>query len=189
MIRIKVEPLTKNRWADFENLFGQKGACGGCWCMWWRLKRVDFINNKGTRNKKLMKNIVDNKIIPGLLAYNKKEPVGWISIAPREDFLLLENSKILKRVDDQKVWSIVCFFIDKKFRGKGISSEILNAVIDYAKKKKAKILEGYPVEPRNKNMPSVFAWTGFASAFKKAGFIEVARRSETRPIMRYFIND
>lgn len=156
--------------------------------MWWRIKRSEFNNSRGSGNKRRMKKIVRAGSVPGLLVYCDSKIIGWCSVAPREEFPVLANSRILKPVDELKVWSIVCFFIDKNFRGKGILTEIIKKVIEYARKKKVGILESYPVEPKKGNIPSVFAWTGFASAFKKAGFIECARRSETRPIMRYFIH-
>ncbi|MEW6195394.1 MAG: GNAT family N-acetyltransferase [Bacteroidota bacterium] len=184
---LKIFPLTKKNWKDFENLFGTKGACGGCWCMWWRLKRSEYNKSKGVGNKKKIKKIVNDGVVPGLLVYYDKEIIGWCSVAPREDFPVLDNSRILKRVDEQKVWSIVCFYMSPSYRKKGFTPEILKEVVKYVKKKKGKIVEGYPVEPKNSNMPSAFAWTGFASAFRKAGFEEVARRSPTRPIMRYYL--
>ena len=70
-------PLEKSRWKDFEQLFGERGACGGCWCMAWRLKSSDFENQKGDKNKKAMRKIVNNKEVPGILAYYKKRPIGW----------------------------------------------------------------------------------------------------------------
>jgi hypothetical protein len=57
------------------------------------------------------------------------------------------------------------------------------------KKQGGTVLEGYPVEPKKDKMDAAFAWTGFASAFKKAGFVEVTRRSETRPIMRLVMSE
>lgn len=187
-MKLGIYPLTKSRWNDFEKLFGEKGACGGCWCMWWRLKRSEFNKSKGAGNKRKMKKLVNDKVVPGLLIYNKNEIIGWCSAAPREHFPVLENSRILKRIDDKKVWSIVCFYIEKNYRGMGISTEIIKSIIDYLKKKRVKTIEGYPVEPKRNDLPTVFAWTGFASAFRKAGFIECARHSETRPIMRYYNN-
>jgi GNAT superfamily N-acetyltransferase len=187
-MKLQVYPLTKSRWKDFEKLFGEKGACGGCWCMWWRLKRSEFNKSKGAGTKRKMKKLIDDRIVPGLLIYHKNEIIGWCSVAPREQFPVLENSRVLKKIDEEKVWSIVCFFINKKYRGLGLSVEILENIVKYLKRKKVKIIEGYPVEPKRDDLPTVFAWTGFASAFHKAGFIECARRSETRPIMRFYIN-
>jgi len=180
-------PVTKENWKDFENLFGEKGACAGCWCMYWRLRRKEYDAQRGAGTKKKMKSLVNGGNIPGLLAYDNKKPIGWCSVAPREDFPVLENSKVLKRVDSKPVWSVVCFFINKEYRKKGLSVELLNAAKNYVKNNKGKIIEGYPVEPKTSKTADVFAWTGLSSAFKKAGFIEVARRSETRPIMRFSI--
>jgi GNAT superfamily N-acetyltransferase len=108
-------------------------------------------------------------------------------VAPRKNFPALERSRILKKIDDEPVWSISCFFIHRDFRKQGLSVRILEAVIDYVKKQGGKIVEGYPVEPKKGKTADVFAWTGLASFFKKAGFVECERRSETRPIMRFFI--
>lgn len=184
---LRYHPVTPEQWKDFEALFGERGACGGCWCMWWRLKRSDFEIQKGDGNKRAMRKIIKSGEIPGLLAYKDGQPIAWCSVAPREEFSVLERSRILKRVDDKPVWSIVCFFVAKPFRRSGVTVKILEAAVQYAKEQGAKIVEGYPVEPRQEKTADVFAYTGLASAFRKAGFKEVARRSETRPIMRYFI--
>lgn len=185
--RYSFHPLTPDRWDDVERLFGVKGACAGCWCMWWRITRSRFEKQKGSGNKRTFKKIVLTGEIPGIIAYAGGKPVGWCSVASRESFPVLERSRILKRVDDKPVWSVVCFFIPREYRRKGLSVALLQAVIDYARSKGGKIIEGYPVEPKKDTMPDAFAWTGIAAAFRKVGFSEVARRSETRPIMRYYI--
>jgi GNAT superfamily N-acetyltransferase len=181
---IQVHPLTPDRWQDLEALFGERGACGGCWCMLWRLKRSGFEKGKGAGNKRAMKRIVDAGETPGLLAYAEGRPVAWCALAPRETYPLLENSRVLARVDDKPVWSVVCLFVERSHRRKGISARLLRAAAGYAAKHGARIVEGYPVEPKKGTIPDVFAWTGLPSAFAKAGFVEVARRSPTRPIMR-----
>lgn len=180
-------PVTPERWRDVEKLFGERGAYGGCWCMWWRLLRAQFNEQKGELNRRALQKIVQSGTVPGLLAYADGQPSAWCSLGPREGFPTLERSRILKRVDDQPVWSVVCFFVAKPFRRQGVTVELLKAAVEYAKQHGAKIVEGYPVEPKTANTPSVFAWTGMASTFRRVGFVEVARRSPTRPIMRYFI--
>jgi len=182
-IILNFHPLIRDRWSDLEKLFGKNGACGGCWCMYWRLKRSQFLAQKGEGNRKALKEIVDSNQIPGILAYSGKEPVGWCSVAPREVFQTLERSRILKRVDDEPVWSVVCFFVAKPFRGKGVTVELLKAVLDHVRNKGGKIVEGYPNELGTK-LPDAFVHTGLASAFCNAGFSEIARRSKSRPIMR-----
>ena len=185
--KLEFHPVTPGRWKDLVKLFGERGACGGCWCMWWRLKRSQFQKQQGEGNKKAMKKIVDSGEIPGILAYAGDNPVAWCSVAPREAYPVLERSRILKRVDDQKVWSVVCFFVDKEYRRKGINLKLTKAAIDFVKKRGGKILEAYPVEPKKSQIPDLFVYHGLASTFRKAGFTEVLRRSETRPIMRYII--
>jgi GNAT superfamily N-acetyltransferase len=180
-------PLTPARWKDFETLFGARGACGGCWCMWWRLKRADFEKKKGPGNKRAMKALVRSGERPGILAYEGKKPVAWCAVAPRAHYPVLGRSRILKPVDDRPVWSVVCFFVDKAHRKQGITPRLLEAAVRHVKKKGGRIVEGYPVEPRKGTTPDVFAYTGLASAFRKAGFKERLRRSETRPIMRFEI--
>jgi GNAT superfamily N-acetyltransferase len=185
---LEFHPVTAERWHDLETLFGERGACGGCWCMWWRLKRSEFERQKGRANREALRAIVASGEIPGILAYAGGEPIGWCAVAPRETYPTLERSRNLKRVDDQPVWSVVCFFVARPFRRKGVTVGLLQAAVEYAAQNGAKIVEGYPAEPK-KDTPDVFVYTGLASAFRKAGFVEVLRRSETRPIMRYFIED
>jgi GNAT superfamily N-acetyltransferase len=181
--KLEFHPLTPDRWSDFESLFGERGACGGCWCMWWRIARAQFNAQKGEKNKRAMKRLVDAGEVPGIIAYQAGQPVAWCSVAPREVFPALDRSRILKRVDDQPVWSIVCFFVAKERRRTGLSVKLLNAAADYVREQGGRIVEGYPTEPK-KMQPDPFVWTGLASAFRKAGYKEVERRSETRPIMR-----
>ncbi len=186
-IKLTFKPLCKKTWHDFETLFGEHGACGGCWCMSWRLSRSDFEKRKGDGNKRAMKKLVGNGEQIGIIAYMKNKPIGWCAVAPREKYIKLENARVLKRIDEKPVWSITCFFLLKDLRRKGYSVKILKGVINYCRKKKVKILEAYPVLPYSNNMPAAFAWTGFLSSFEKAGFKVVKRWSKARPIMRYYI--
>lgn len=180
-------PLASGNWDDFVELFGLQGACGGCWCMTWRLKAADYNMQKGAGNKKAMKELV-SKASPGIMAYSGGKAVGWCAVAPRSEYIRLETSRIFRPVDDKKVWSVSCFFIHKQYRQKGLSVQLLKAAIDFAILKGAKMVEGYPVDKGKGRMPDVFAWTGLSGTFIKAGFKEVERRSETRPIMRYYRN-
>jgi GNAT superfamily N-acetyltransferase len=180
-------PLTLDRWTDFEQLFGERGACGGCWCMYWRLRRPEFEVQKGTVNKEAMKSLVAGGVVPGLLGYLDRKAVGWCAVSPRTDCIRLETSRVLAPVDANHVWSVSCLFVDNGYRKRGISVELLRAAVSYVREQGGEIVEGYPVEPVKETVPAAFAWTGLASAFLAAGFSEVARRSPTRPIMRFVI--
>jgi GNAT superfamily N-acetyltransferase len=184
--QLDVHPLTPERWNDLEALFGERGACGGCWCMWWLLRRAQFVAGKGQGNRRALRKIVHSGEPPGLIGYMNGQPVGWCAVAPRDRYIRLETSRILKPVDDQPVWSVTCFFVARPYRRQGITSALLRAAVDYAAKHGATIVEGYPVEP-GATMPDPFVYTGMASTFRAAGFQEAARRSATRPIMRFHI--
>jgi len=155
--------------------------------MYWIRKRSVFEKQKGSGNKRALKKMVADGEGLGLIAYSDRDPVGWCALGPRERYSVLDRSRILRPVDEKPVWSVVCFFVAKPFRRSGVTVALLGAAVKYAKRHRARILEGYPVEPKKDPMPAAFAWTGLAAAFRKAGFTEVLRRSETRPIMRYEI--
>lgn len=182
--KLTYHPASSDRWDDVEKLFGPRGACGGCWCMAWRLKRSEFEAGKGASNRKALKTIVERDEQPGVIAYDGAEPVGWCAVAPRSCYVTLERSRVLAPVDDKPVWSISCLFVKKSHRRAGVSVGLLKAAVKLAREKGAIAVEGYPVVPKSGAMPDTFAWTGLLRSFERAGFMEVLRRSEARPIMR-----
>jgi len=152
--------------------------------MLWRLRKRDYDAMKGDANRDAIRATVVAGPPPGLLAYDGGKPVGWISIAPREAFPRLETSRVMQPVDAQPVWSVSCFLIARSHRGRGVATTLLDAACAFAKEHGATIVEGYPVAPVKVPYPATYAWTGFESVFRRAGFSEFVRRSETRPIMR-----
>ena len=189
MSSLRIIPATADRWADLERLFGGNGACGGCWCMWWRHGNKEHEANKGEGNRlKLMALVECKGAAPGLLAYAADETgelqcVGWVAVAPRADYPRLNRSSIAKPIDDTPVWVVSCLFIAKGRRRQGLSSTLIAAAAQYAFNQGAASVEGYPFEPKKDTAPA-FIWTGTTSAYKDAGFVEVARHTPTRPIMR-----
>ncbi|HWR66468.1 MAG TPA: GNAT family N-acetyltransferase [Bellilinea sp.] len=180
---LEIHPLTPERWTDLETLFGPSGASSGCWCMWWRASSADYEQNHGEPNRQAFKSVVASGAQTGLLAYQNGQPIGWISFAPREDFPRLERSTTLKRVDSQPVWSIVCFFISRKARRHGLPALLIESAVNFAADRGAAIVEAYPVD-RGPDPPSSGDFTGTLQTFLQAGFVEVARHSPKRPIVR-----
>jgi len=185
MTRLTVLPLTKDRWDDLVELFGRPGGSivRHCWCMHYRRTGAGSHGASGEGNKRAMKSLVDSGYVPGLIGYKAGRPVGWISLGPREDYRRLERSPVMKRVDDRPVWSIICFFVDARERGRGISKALLKAGIDYARSHGATLLEAYPIDKRERSHPD-FMWFGAKGMYDRTGFKEVARRKKTRPVMR-----
>lgn len=166
---MKIVPLTAARWKDLEALFGPRGACGGCWCMWWRIPRAQWRRQKGTGNKRAFRAIVKSGRPTGLLAYDRGRPVAWAAVAPLSEFPVLEK----RRAESGPVWSVNCFYVAPGYRGRGLTVKLLKAAA-----KRGRALEGYPV----KRAPAAaFAWTGYAGAFRKAGFVKRGRRYVRMP--------
>ena len=185
--QLTVEPLTRKNWGQFVELVGNKGACGNCWCMYYRFSKTDFVEGKPDEgNKNAMKEIVWQNKPAGILGFYEGLPIAWCAFAPREDFMKLEKSRVHKRIDDMSVWSIPCFFIDKKFRRLGVSVALLKGVISYAGKNGIKIIEAYPTIPTQDKLPDSFAWIGLYKSFERAGFEIVDRTSKNRPMVRFY---
>lgn len=155
--------------------------------MRWHLARARFVDQRGALNHQALRRGIASGRRTGILAYRDGEPVGWCSIGPREDFPLLETSDLLARVDDRAVWSITCLFVARRARRQGVSVPLIQGAVAYAAGNHADIVEAYPVVPLKDPMPVAAAMTGIYSAFKKAGFTEVLRRVDIRPIMRFEI--
>lgn len=189
MSKSEWKPLTAATFADFEALFGKRGACGGCWCMWYRLGHRDYEASKGAANKRAMRRLAESKPPPGLMLYVDGEPAGWCSLAPRDVFARLKTSRVLAPVDEKVVWSIVCLFIAKDHRGCGLTGALIRAAVAFARQHGASVLEAYPQIPKEKKLPAVFAGAGFLTSYTDAGFREVIRRSETRAIVRLHLAD
>jgi GNAT superfamily N-acetyltransferase len=183
---LEIHPVTPDRWPDMQKLFGSHGAYSGCWCMWWRIPASQF-SLGGESNRKAMEKLIEGGTVPGLLAYLDGEPAGWISVGPREDYGRLERSRTLKRLDDQPVWSIVCFYIAKPYRGRGLMQPLIRAAVDYARERGAKVIEAYPVDPAGRvSADSLF--TGLAKVFAEIGFVEMTRPNPQRPILRFVLS-
>jgi GNAT superfamily N-acetyltransferase len=185
---LQFHPLTMDRWPDFEALFGPQGAYGGCWCMWWRSTRREFAQRGGEGNRQAMKALVQSGQVPGIMAYHQGQPVGWCSVAPREQYGALERSPVLKRLDDTSVWSLVCFFVADGYRGQKIAESLIQAAVEYVRSQGGQVVEAYPTQSGDGRLPPVSSFMGVPAIFERAGFVEYARPSERKVIMRYYMD-
>lgn len=184
-----VRPVTPARWRDLEALFAAKGCsmARGCWCMAYRYSGkapVPAGQTAAEFSREGLRALVDaGKPPPGLIAYRGKEPVGWVSLGPREQFARLTKSPVMKAVDEQPVWSIICFVVPPAHRHQGVAHALLQGAIDFARKHRARLLEAYPVDKARRG-DDAWMWFGAKSMYDKAGFTEVARRKPERPVVR-----
>ena len=187
-MKLTVVPLTPERWPDLEAIFSARGCsvARSCWCMHYRRSGSHTPPPGTTRaraNKAQLKALVDAGRPPGLIGYRGKVPVGWVSLGPREDYARFVRSPVKKPVDDQPVWSIICFVVPSEYRGQGIARALLDGAIAYARKRGARLIEAYPVDKPGRS-DDVSMFLGAKSMYDKAGFSEVARRRPHRPVVR-----
>jgi len=179
--KLTVRPLTPERWPALEDLFGENGACNGCWCMYWRIGSA-YRKRPRRQNKAAFRAVVTQGPPPGLLAFDGDLAVGWCQLTPREALPWLDRTRRLARVDDMPVWSLSCFYVRKGHRRRGVTAALVAAAVEAAQRGRAPALEAYPLDATL--TPSASS-TGFASTFARAGFRTVARHVPPRPIMRH----
>lgn len=176
-----IRPLTPDLWPALDDLFGERGACNGCWCMYWRIGAA-YRKQPSAKNKAAFKRVVAAGPPPGLLAFDGDVAVGWCQLTPRSALPWLDHNKRLKRVDAVPVWALSCLYVRIGYRKKGVTSALIAGAIKAAKRAGAPQLEAYPLDADKS--PSATG-TGYVSTFARAGFRIVAREFPPRPIMRH----
>jgi len=184
-----IYPVTEERWPDLERFFRAHGNPNYCWCMTWRAGSAEFRAMSSEQRREALHAGLSAGSPIGLLAYLDGEPAGWCSVAPRPTYPRLERSRTRPRLDDRDTWSVVCFFLAKEARGRGLSVKLLHAAVAYAAENGAEVIEGYPVEPvPDENgvlsVPASYRFMGYKRSFEKAGFQDVTPPGAPRTIMR-----
>ncbi len=182
-MKFTVRPLTPDSWPQLEELFGRAGACNGCWCMYWRIGGA-YTKRPRDANRKAFKAIVRKGSPSGLLAFADDLAVGWAQVTPRTALPHLDRGRFTKAVDNKPVWSLTCFYIRKGWRGKGITTALIDAATTFARKAGASAVEAYPTRTGSARRSNSILYTGAATTFARAGFKTVALPAPHRPTMR-----
>jgi GNAT superfamily N-acetyltransferase len=187
MAGIRIKDLTPALWPALEALFGNNGACGGCWCMTWRIEKGERWDDvKGKTAKRRMKALVGEGKALGALAFVGDDAVGWCSYGPRTDYPKLNRARTLACDDADRVWSLPCFFIKREWRGSGVATALLAHAVKSLGQRGVEVIEGYPVKParQGQKTPDAFAWTGTRAMFEACGFELVGSPSTSKLRMR-----
>jgi GNAT superfamily N-acetyltransferase len=179
-LKFQFHPVTRERLPDLNRFSWQHGKFRYCSCMRWRMTSTEFRRSTKPERVAALEGLVRQGIPVGILGYAEEEPIAWCSIAPRETYAALERSRILPRVDDAPVWSVVCFFVDRRFRRQGLTLGLLKAAVEYARAQGAQIVEGYPVQPGSRS----YTYMGSPATCRQAGFHDVTPPGRTRSVMR-----
>ncbi len=185
---IRCVELQPDHWPAIVELFGENGACGGCWCMWWRVERGGklWAETRGAPARRRFKKLVESGAARGVVAFDGERPVGWCSLGPRGEFPRLERVKAYRRDDAAEVWSVNCFFIARSHRGRGVARALLRKAIAACRRRGAKMVEGYPVTATRDGgrLAAAFSWTGPITIFEEAGFEVVQADPPHKPLVR-----
>ena len=190
--RILLRELARTDWPHIERLFGSRGACGGCWCMHWRVPRggKSWEAAKGEPNRLAFRKLVQAGQVHGILAFSRDLPVGWCSFGQRSAFPRVDRIKAyrtdetLSVADKSALWSINCFYLAKEYRGQGLSRRLAEAALQAIRKRRGRFVEAYPVTLTRdgKRLPPAFSFTGPESLFRQLGFVEIQRLATSRPL-------
>jgi GNAT superfamily N-acetyltransferase len=181
-VSFEVRPLRADNWSDLVDLFSRRGPRGGmrntpaygCWCMYWRDRSLAHGEPKERGLAKLARAGRET----GLLAYDGDNPVGWVSIAPREEYAaILASPQYRPHDEDEGVWAIVCFVVDKPEHGKGVREALLRAAVDHALARGATAVEAYP------HVSAPHDYMGGVELYQRAGFVH-ARDAGKRAVVR-----
>jgi len=181
---LECRPVDENNAADLARFSQRHGKFRYCSCMRWRMTSTEYRQATTQDRSDRLDALARGPAPAGVLAYLAEEPVGWCAVAPREHYRALERSRTLPRIDDQPVWSVVCFFVTSRIRRGGATRTLLDAAVEYARSRGAAVVEGYPVEPG----PRSYTYMGSPQTFRAAGFIDVTPAGQSRTVMRYHMH-
>lgn len=176
----RIEPLTADTWPALETFFREGGDPRWCWCQYWRLRSKDLAASRVSQLRDRLRSAAQGPRPPGLVALRDAAAVGWVSLGPRGDFERIERSRVIPRLDEAPVWSVVCFAVSRSARGKGVGAALLDAAVSFAAANGASIVEAYPVDlPAGATLPAEAAFTGTLAMFERAGFSVVSDTSSS----------
>jgi GNAT superfamily N-acetyltransferase len=211
-LRYDVRPVAAGQWDELAAFFGPSGAYSNCWCAWWRVTAKEFsagCASSGEGNREVLRRLTVEGRVPGLLAYeagsgdgdgngaadddrqSPATPLGWVSVAPRPQFGRVSRSPNIKPDQgddfaDPTVWAVVCFWVPRANRGRGVSRALLDGAAAYAFEHGAAVVEAYPVDTQGARTQAASIYTGTVPMFAAAGFREVLRRGGKRAVMRRY---
>ena len=182
---LTLRPAGVEDWPTISALFGAKGACGGCWCMYWRVERGGRLwdETRGEPARRRLHTLLTTGAVHAILAFDRDMPVGWACVGPYNDFPRLQRVRALERDRPHGIWSVVCFYVSPRYRHQGIATNLLVKACDLAFVHGATAVEGYPINVHgDRQMPGAFAWTGVPAIFSRAGFTRLDNPFHSRSV-------
>ena len=194
---VTIVPANEASWEDLQAVFGSLADPSRCYCQRYKMRPKEYWASVGAEDLALrFRSQTDcghpgSGATSGLVAYLDGEPVGWCAVEPRTFYpRLLLKTRVpwegrAEDKADEGVWAATCFVTRAGFRRRGVSRSLARAAVDFARKRGARALEGYPMitKPGQEIMP-VELHVGSRSIFADAGFTEVSNPTLRRVVMR-----
>jgi GNAT superfamily N-acetyltransferase len=182
---IVIRELEPTLWPDLEDLFGANGACGGCWCWWWRLAGVEHWKDvQGEVAHDRLHQAVTAGSMHGMLAFAGSAPVGWCSFEPRAAFPRLQRSQSFKGTPTEGVWFVGCFFVQRSWRRQGVAELLLAKALEAMERGGAIAVEACPTDTHGQERPDAFVFLGTRVMFERQGFEAVPHSGRGMSVMR-----
>ncbi len=116
-----VRPITPSRFSDVETLFKTDSTMRSCWDIWPRyagkehaeIEARHHTKRYSEANRLELRRLAGRRRAPGLLAYDGRDAVGFLSLGPRTEMRRTDASRATPRVDLVPVWVVLCFFVRK----------------------------------------------------------------------------
>jgi GNAT superfamily N-acetyltransferase len=182
-----VRELGADTYTDFEKLAIKQG---GCWCMHYQRERPIGVRGDEWKriNRRDKKALVERGKSHAILVYSDDSPVGWCQYGVREELPRIDAGRGYKKIGppetDRKLWRITCFFVERAFRGRGVSKFALKAVLKSIRKQGGGIVEAYPVVSKKMAAVAEWRWFGTPRMFEREGFRQIGPLGTTWVLMR-----
>ncbi|MEQ1821101.1 MAG: GNAT family N-acetyltransferase [Fimbriimonadaceae bacterium] len=172
---LSVRPLNEETWPAYAALIERhNGVWGGCWCMGFHEGTPDEADTTICKRDRKFRR-VSQGTAHAAVVFDGEIAVGWCQygrapeIRPQNKF----KRQYLPGLEREPDWRISCFFVDKKYRGRGVSSLALDGALEAIAKEGGGLVEAYPENVDGRKVAGSFIYLGTIPMFERRGFTKL----------------
>jgi GNAT superfamily N-acetyltransferase len=189
MSEYRIKPLGPGTWDAFADLAERhNGVWGGCWCTWFHTMHAEK-GHTAEGNRALKERLVSEGRAHAALVFDGDKAVAWCEYGTPEELPNIYHRKeyeaSLDRLPDYR---ITCFFVDKRYRRKGMAGVALDGALQLIAQAGGGVVEAYPQDTEGQKVSASFLYNGTRSLFEQAGFSYVRRKGKKHSVMRKVIS-
>jgi GNAT superfamily N-acetyltransferase len=185
MSQFLVKPLSLATWQDFAALVERhNGVWGGCWCLGFHPEGKE----PGPHRQEQKHCRVTEGTAHAALVFADDTCVGWCQFgSPQELTRIKHLREYREKISTLPQWRVTCFFVDKAYRGKGVSSVALGGAIEEISRLGGGTVESYPEDASGRKISGSFLYNSNISIFEHHGFQRVHRLGKNHWVMSKFV--